>query len=134
MTPAQSAILAHAILFVHLGIIVFNVAGLVAIPLGAWAEWRFVRLRWLRVLHLMSWGVVALQAASGRACFLTIWQNALENRGAEAATTPPMIVSWVNSLVYWPLPLWVFTLIYLALTAYAVLLWWLVRPTGRQSG
>jgi hypothetical protein len=32
---------------------------------------------------------------------------------------------WVNALVFWPLPLWVFSAIYLAIFAYALaLLWW----------
>ena len=123
-------VLANAILFVHLGVIVFNVAGLVVIPLGGWRQWRFVRVRWLRAVHLASWGIVAFQALFGRACFLTIWQKSLEGQGAE--TTPPMIVTWVNSIVYWPLPLWVFTLIYLAIMAYSVALWWLVRPTAKR--
>lgn len=117
-------LLGAAVLAVHLAIIAFNLFGLVAIPLGAWRGWPWVRgLRW-RLAHLASLAVVALQAAFGQACFLTLWQDDLTGGGAE----DPLIMRWVNSLIYWPLPMWVFTTAYLALFAYVLALWWWVRP------
>jgi hypothetical protein len=121
---------AATLLAVHLVVIAFNVAGLVAIPLGAKLGWRWVRIRWWRMLHVASWAVVALQAGLGRACFLTIWQDDLTGVGA---TEPPLVMRFVNSLVYWPLPMWVFTAIYLALFALVIALWWWVRPNPRPS-
>jgi hypothetical protein len=123
MTP----VLGQAVLALHLVVIAFNVAGLVVIPLGAARGWSFVRRRWLRLLHLASLAVVAGQALLGRACFLTDWQGALSGSGAE----DPLIMRWVNSLIYWPLPMWVFTALYLAVFAYVVALWWWVRPETR---
>ena len=128
MTPSAAAQLAQAVLVAHLAVIAFNVAGLIAIPVGAALRWRWVRVRWWRALHLASWALVALQAALGRACFLTIWQDELT--GAQAQ--PPLIERWVERAVYWPLPIWVFAAIYLALFGLAVGLWWWVPPT-RQS-
>ena len=118
------AALARAILAVHLGVIAFNVLGLIAIPLGAALGWRWIRVRWWRALHIASWAAVALQAALGRACFLTIWQDRL----AGAAAQPPLIERWVDRIVYWPLPIWVFEAIYLALFATVVALWWTAPP------
>lgn len=119
---------AALILAIHLIIIGFNLFGLVAIPLGAWRGWRFVHgPRW-RLLHIASLGVTALQALLGRICFLTLWQGvASEERGAAT----PLIMHWVNSLIYWPLPLWVFTLIYVLAFAYVLALLWLV-PLRRR--
>lgn len=71
-------LLAQGILAVHLVIILFNVFGLVVIPLGAWQHWHWVRIFWWRALHLIALFVVALQAVLGRACFLTIWQSRLQ--------------------------------------------------------
>jgi hypothetical protein len=116
--------LASAVLALHLGVIAFNLFGLVAIPLGGWYRWRFVRIIWWRALHLAALAVVALQALFGRACFLTLWQDAL----AGAASPTPLIVRWVNRLIYWPLPLWVFAAMYAAVFAYALALWFLVPP------
>jgi hypothetical protein len=117
--------LAHAVLTVHLAIIAFNLVGLVAIPLGARWGWGFVRAPLWRALHVVSWAAVALQAAAGRACFLTVWQDDL---GGASTAVEPLIVRWVNSLVYWPLPAWVFTALYTAAFSYVVALLWLVPP------
>jgi hypothetical protein len=124
----MNAMLGQAVLAAHLAVIAFNVFGLAAIPLGAWLGWRWVRVRWWRLLHLASLALVALQAAFGRACFLTIWQDDLTGGGR----ADPMIMRFVNSVIYWPLPIWVFTAAYLAVFAYVLALWWWVRPLGRR--
>lgn len=123
----MSAALGQVVLAIHLLVIAFNVAGLVVIPLGARLGWRFVRLRWLRLAHLVSLAVVALQAVLGRACFLTDWQAALTGGGAG----DPLLMRWVNSLVYWPLPMWVFSALYMVVFAYVVALWWWIPPERR---
>jgi hypothetical protein len=119
----MNAVIGQLVLALHLAVIAFNVAGLVIIPLGAKLGWRIVRIRGLRLLHLASLAAVAVQAALGRACFLTIWQADLTG-GRET----PLIMRWVNSVVFWPLPIWVFTALYLAVFAYVAALWWVVPP------
>jgi len=42
-------------------------------------------------------------------------------------------MSWVNRLIYWPLPIWVFAVLYLAVFGYAVALLWLVPPARGGS-
>jgi hypothetical protein len=116
--------LAALVLAVHLAVIGFNLFGLVAIPLGAWRGWEFVRVRWWRALHLASLAVVALQALAGRACFLTIWQDDMSG----VATEQPLVMRVVNGLIYWPLPMWVFTAAYAAVFVYVLALWKLVPP------
>jgi hypothetical protein len=123
MTADQNLLAANAVLAVHLVVINFNLFGLFAIPLGGWLGWRFVRVAWWRWLHLVSMAVVAVQAVAGRACFLTILQDKLAGAGPGQ---PPLIVRVVDRLVYWPVPLWVFAVIYAALLAYVVALFWLV--------
>lgn len=116
--------MATAVLLVHFAIIVFNVAGLVLIPVGAWRGWAWVRMFWWRLAHLVSLAIVAVQALAGRACFLTLWQARLD--GADTAT--PLIAGWINRLIYWPLPLWVFALGYVAVWGWALALWFRVPP------
>jgi hypothetical protein len=123
----MNPVLAQTVLAAHLAIIAFNAFGLVAIPLGAWRGWAWVRVRWWRALHLVSMAVVALQAVLGRACFVTLWQDQLTGARAE----PPLIMRWVNGVIYWPLPIWVFAAAYLAVFAYVVVLWRRVPPSGR---
>jgi hypothetical protein len=120
----MNAALGQLILAVHLVVIAFNIAGLVVIPLGAALRWRWVRILWWRLLHLALLAVVALQAALGRACFLTDWQDGLTGGGVH----DPLIMRWVNSIIYWPLPMWAFTAGYLAVFGYVIALWVFVPP------
>jgi hypothetical protein len=124
MAPGANTWLAGLILAVHFAVIAFNLFGLVAIPLGAWRGWLWVRAPLWRWLHLGSLVVVALQALAGRACFLTIWQDALGGR----SESEPLIMRFVNGLIFWPLPAWVFTAAYVALFAYTLALLFLVPP------
>ncbi|HEX4597275.1 MAG TPA: DUF2784 domain-containing protein [Burkholderiaceae bacterium] len=115
--------LADAVLAVHCAIVVFITAGLPLIWIGALAGWSWVRIRWLRVLHLGAIGFVALESLVGVACPLTVWEAALRNR------RPPngLIQQWVERALYYNLPDWVFTLGYLLFAA-AVVATWLVFP------
>ena len=116
--------LAWAVLGVHVSIIAFNVAGLILIPLGAWRHWRWVRGFWWRLAHLLILATVAIQALIGRACFLTLWQYDLSGNGR----SQPLIASWIDKIIYWPLPLWFFTALYIAVWLYVAFLWWRIPP------
>jgi hypothetical protein len=120
--------LAAAVLAVHLAVIAFNVAWLLVVPAGAAFGWRWVRAFWWRALHLASLAAVAAQAALGRACFLTDWQDALAGGGAH----DPLIMRWVNGVIYWPLPQWAFAAAYAVVFAYALALWRFVPPRRKR--
>lgn len=122
--------LSHLVLAIHFAIIGFNVLGLIAIPVGGFLRWSFVRVRTWRILHVLSWGIVALQAAAGRACFLTDWQYDLAGGEGHAE---PLIARLVNAVIYWPLPLWVFAVLYALVFAIVLALFWIVpiRPVAR---
>jgi hypothetical protein len=133
MTHDQDLLVADTVLAVHVAIILFNVFGLVVIPLGGWRGWRFVRVLWWRALHVAILAVVALQAVLAQTCFLTAWQAALVRAAGQAAAQGPLVARLVNRLIYWPLPLWVFAVIYVAVCVYVLALWRLVPPRLRQS-
>ncbi|MGA8549025.1 MAG: DUF2784 family protein [Stellaceae bacterium] len=122
-------LLAEAVLAAHLAIILFNLFGLIVVPLGAGRGWRFVHVAWWRVLHLALLAAVAAQALAGRACFLTVWQSEL---AGGAANPVPLIMGWVGRLIYWRLPIWVFAVLYALVFGYALALLWLapLRRTG----
>lgn len=119
---------AQAIFWVHIGIITFNVFGLIVIPLGVWLGWAFVRVLWWRLLHLVALLIVALQAVLGRACFLTIWESDLAVRAGETSSNLPLIQGWITRLVFWPLPIWAFAVFYVAIALYVIALWVIVPP------
>jgi len=125
----MDGLIAQVILYLHFAIILFNVLGLVVIPLGAWAGWRIVRVGWLRLLHLGIMAVVAGQALAGRACFLTIWEDQLTG---DRTPPEPLVAHWVDRLIYWNIPIWGFAIFYSALFLYLVALTALV-PFGRRQ-
>jgi Protein of Unknown function (DUF2784) len=122
--------MADTVLATHIAVILFNLFGLVAVPLGAVRGWQFVRVGWWRVLHLALLAAVAGQALFARACFLTLWQAALAGAAADRS---PLIARWVNRLIYWPLPVWVFAILYVAVFGYALALFWLVPVRHRPA-
>jgi Protein of Unknown function (DUF2784) len=138
MSAAFYSAFADAVLAFHLAVVLFNVFGLVAIPLGAWRGWAFVRVFWWRALHVAILALVAVQAVLGQVCVLTNWQAALLRRAGESASDAPLIARLVNWLLFWPLPLWVFAVLYVAVGVAVLLLWWLVPPrrpgSARRAG
>jgi hypothetical protein len=120
--------LAGTVLYVHFAVILFNIFWLVAVPLGAWRGWAFVRNFGWRAAHLISLAVVALQATVGSLCFLTIWQNDLIIAAGGPTEKVSMIERLVMHAVFWPLPMWAFIVLYVGALICAVALWWVVPP------
>jgi hypothetical protein len=132
VTPQVLSFLANTVLYFHVAIVAFNVFGLIVIPVGAWRDWAFIRIFWWRLVHVGLLVIVALQALFGRACFLTLWQYSLVEQSSGRATTVPLIQSWVEMLIFWPLPIWVFTVLYVLVVIYAGLLWYWIPPQRNQ--
>jgi Protein of Unknown function (DUF2784) len=115
---------ADALLVFHFGIVVFIVGGLVLTWTGAPLGWRWVRNPWFRYAHLGAIGFVALEALVGMACPLTVWEDALRG-GGEAGS---FVGRWVQRLLYYRAPEWVFTSAYVAWAAASLLTLRLVPP------
>src|SRR5690349_3596945 len=120
MSSGFLAAAAEAVLMFHLAVVLFNVVGLVVIPLGAWRGWTFVCRFWWRAMHVAILAFVALQAVLQRVCFLTLWQARLLQQAGESASTAPLIQRLVARAVFWPLPLWFFAGLYVAVCLYTV--------------
>ena len=118
---------ADMILIAHFAIVVFIVGGLAAIWAGALAGWRWVRHFWFRGVHLGAICFVAAEAITGVVCPLTVWENALRGRETEIG----FIARWVRSVMFYELPLWVFTVAYVGFAALVALTFWLVPPRRR---
>jgi len=127
MTAQTALRVAEIVLTVHIGVIVFIVFGLIAIPIGGRLGLEFVRALWWRGMHLSLMGVVAVQKLLGRACFLTVWEGRLMQRANPIARVPAVHL-WAERLIYLDLPLWVFTVAYAVLFAYVLALWFAVPP------
>lgn len=123
------ALLADIVVVVHALIAAFIALGFLAIPLGAWFGWRFVRWRTLRLAHLAGILFVAAETALGVACPLTVWEDLL--RGGRANDVG-FIAEWVRWVLYYDVPLWIFGAVYIVAAGVALLLWRWVPPRARH--
>ena len=121
-------ILADLLLVLHTLLVAFVILGLLATLIGYVRNWRWVRNYWFRLSHLVVIAVVVLQSWLGVLCPLTSWEMALRERAGEAGYDGSFIEHWLQSLLYYSAPDWVFILVYTVFGALVVLSWFLVRP------
>ena len=122
--------LADGVLFLHLAYVAFVVLGMVAILVGLWRRWRWVRNFWFRVAHFLAIAYVALESLVGVICPLTTWENRLRELGGRPGQPGSFIGRWVHRLIFLDLPPWVFTVCY-CLFAAAVLATLILAPPRR---
>ena len=127
MDPELSMLLARLTLYLHFLVVVFNIGGLIVIALGGILAWSFARIFWWRALHAFSMALVAVQAALGQYCFLTLIESALE-RNAGTPRETYWLDDWISAAVYWPLPVSVFLPLYIIGLALTLWFWFWVRP------
>lgn len=132
-TPTVAGFLADAILALHVGIVVFVVLGQIAILIGAWRRWRWIRNYPFRIAHLALMLFIALQAWLGRLCPLTVWEQALRARAGQAAYAESFVEHWLSRLIFFDAPWWAFVAAYSAFAALAAASWWWVRPRRARA-
>ena len=107
-----AAPLADAVLVLHAAIAVFVVGGLLAVLIGNLLGWRWVNRRGLRITHLAAMAVVVAQAWFGIACPLTVLERWLRTQAGGATYAGGFIEHWLQRLLYYEAPPWVFVLGY----------------------
>ena len=122
--------LADFVLLLHFLVAAFIVLGLVAVWVGALAGWRWIGNPWFRYGHLAAIAFVAGEALLGVACPLTVWEDALRGAGPQGKS---FIGRWVSYFLYYDLPPWAFTALYVLFAlAVATTLFW-IPPRRRQA-
>lgn len=132
MAPALAAVLADAILALHVGVVAFVVLGMLAILVGGPLGWRVVRRFGLRAAHLALMLAIALQAWLGRLCPLTTWEQALRIRAGQHTYGGSFVQHWLSRLIFFEAPWWAFVLGYSAFAAIALGCWWRWPPVRRR--
>jgi hypothetical protein len=106
----RALLVGDAILVVHFAIVLFIIGGLLAVWMGAARGWRWIRNPWFRYLHLGAIAYVAMEALLGIACPLTVWEDL-----ARGGVRPESFVGrWVQRLLFYRAPEWIFTTAYVA--------------------
>jgi hypothetical protein len=125
-------------LITHVLFVAFVVVGLILVYVGSILSWQWVRNFWFRASHLVAIGVVVLQSWFGLICPLTTWEMHLRSKAGENIYDGSFITHWLNQLLYFQAPSWVFIVCYTFFGGLVVLSWFVVRPnsfsTRDQSG
>lgn len=124
---------ADAMLFGHVAFVLFVVVGLALILIGKPLDWSWVRNPWFRILHLAAIGVVVLQSWLGVICPLTTWEMALRERAGDITYSGAFIAHWLDALLYYQAPMWVFAVCYTLFAAMVVASWFWVPPRSLFS-
>lgn len=119
--------LADAILVVHVLFVAFVVGGLGFIWAGGWFGWRAARNAHFRILHLTAILFVVAETLIGAICPMTILEDRLRRTGDDAG----FIARWLQRILYYDFPGWVFLVAYL-LFAFAVAFTYILIPPNRK--
>ncbi|TWI00280.1 uncharacterized protein DUF2784 [Luteimonas cucumeris] len=131
LSPSFAALLADAILALHVGIVAFVVLGQGAILVGAWRRWRWIRDFRFRVAHLVLMAFIAVQSWFGQLCPLTLWEQALRAHAGQTAYAGSFIEHWLSRLIFFQAPWWIFVFAYSAFAALALACWFWLPPRRR---
>lgn len=124
---------ADAVLLAHALFVAFVVFGLVLILAGGSLRWEWVRNPWFRLFHIAAIGVVVIQSWLAVICPLTILEMAFRQRAGDTAYPGSFIGHWLETLLYYEAPAWVFVLCYTAFGALVAMSWFWVRPRPFKS-
>jgi len=98
----------------HAVFVLFVVGGLALILAGWAAAWEWTQNRVFRFAHLAAIGFVVIQQWMRAWCPLTLWENELRRKEGVAGYEVEFIEYWLNALLYYSAPSWVFTTVYTA--------------------
>lgn len=125
-------LLADAVLVLHFSIVIFVIGGLCLIIIGNFRTWHWVNNFWFRLAHLLAVAVVMLQAWLGALCPLTHLEMWLRNQAHAATYSGSFIEYWLQTLLYFNMPSWVFTLAYTLFGLLVLFVWWYFPPSFKR--
>ena len=126
--PLPYQLLADVVLSLHVAIVMFVVGGLVFIIVGNLRAWRGVNALWFRAAHLTAIAVVVAEAWFGAVCPLTILEMWLRVKARSTTYTGSFIEYWLQRILYYEAPSWVFALGYSLFGLVVITTWWYFPP------
>jgi len=113
--------LADAVLLVHFAVVLFIVGGLAFVVAGNVWHWRGANNIWFRRAHIAAISFVILQSWLGQLCPLTTLESWLRGKSGAPTYDKSFIEHWVQRVLFYEAPFWVFVLAY---TAFGLLVAW----------
>jgi hypothetical protein len=120
--------LADAVLALHAAIVVFVVGGLAVIVAGNVRGWRWVNAPAFRIAHLGAIAFVIAETLFGVVCPLTTLEMWLRIQAGAATYSGSFIQHWLQRLIYYDAPPWVFAIVYSVFGLAVVAAWWYFPP------
>jgi hypothetical protein len=105
-------LLADGVAVFHAAYVAFVAIGFALIAAGLAMHWEWVRAFWFRVTHLGAITFVCAESLTGSACPLTTLESRLRAIGGEASYSRDFAGYWVDRLIYYDFPTWVFMVAY----------------------
>ena len=128
-------LLADAVLLLHFAVVLYVIGGLVAIYAGNVCNWKWVNNIWFRIAHVLAIGFVVVQSWLGEVCPLTILESWLRHRAGQASYNSSFIEDWVQRILFYQAPSWVFTITYTVFGSLVLIAWWYFPPVkGKRHG
>ena len=127
-------VLADAVLVLHFVIVLFVIGGLVAVGAGNIRGWHWVNSLWFRLAHLAAVGVVVAQAWMGEVCPLTTVESWLRMQAGSPGYSRSFIEHWVQTVLFYEAPAWVFVLAYTTFALLVLATWWRFPPRRSRHG
>lgn len=124
--------LADAVLCLHALLVVFVAGGLILIVVGKLRGWHWVYSPWFRIVHLGAIATVVAESWFGIVCPLTTLEMWLRMEAGQKTYDGSFIEHWLQHLLYYDAPGWVFVLAYSLFGLLAVTVWWWAPPRLRR--
>ena len=127
-------LLADVVVTLHFCVVVFVVTGLGFTLIGNFLNWQWVNILSFRLAHLLAIAIIVVQAWLGATCPLTSLEMWLRAQARLAPYTESFIEHWLQRLLYYEAPSWVFTLGYTLFGLLVAASWWYFPPLSRRRG
>jgi Protein of Unknown function (DUF2784). len=121
-------ILADIILFIHFGIAIFFIFGLL-IPLFYKFNWGLIHNYYFRLFHIILVIIVTIESLAGIVCPLTLLENILRNN----INTDSFVSSLLKELLFWNYPIEFFILIYFICFCWTIFIWFYYPPRKEKK-
>ncbi len=127
-------LLADVVLTLHVAVVAFVIGGLVLIVIGNLSNWRWVNALWFRLAHLGAIAVVVAEVWLGVTCPLTTLEMWLREKANATTYSGSFIEHWLQRILYYEAPTWVFVLGYSLFGLIVVATWLCFPPISKHRG
>ena len=127
-------LLADLVLTLHSAIVAFVIGGLVLIVVGNLRHWRWVNALWFRLVHFGAIVIVIAETWLEFTCPLTTLEMWLRARAHAMTYSDSFIEHWLQRLLYYDVPPWVFLVGYSLFGLLVLGAWLYYPPDFRRRG